>query len=277
MAELYGLDPAEAARWRSHFGVTDSEIVHDFVISQALRVLAPHADRFVFYGGTALSRTFLDGLRLSEDLDLLSIGPRKDAAALLDEALRLGLEEQFGAVEGQPRLTRVKTDTQACLYSVGELAIKIQLINGEHYTPWPRQTTQVSLRYDGLEDVTLTTYTPEAFVGAKTAAWCDRNAARDLYDLWALARRGYINADAAQTFQRCGPTSGYPRPWLFPGRPPSDEAWSDALGHLCVLQVGSQEAYRSVLDSWQAAVADAESSDVEPGGEGDGRWTQRVN
>ena len=83
-----------------------------------------------------------------------------------------------------------RANTQACLYGIADATVQIQLISGDDYTPWPREQNSVSLRYAGLADVRMTTYTPAAFVGAKTGAWCDagRDAPRDLYDLWAMSR-----------------------------------------------------------------------------------------
>lgn len=256
MAEWYGLAEADIAKWTAHFGVGEDQIRHDFVVSHMLRSLARDAGRFVFYGGTALSRTFLNGLRLSEDIDLLSVGLRGQAAVLLDEALRDGLERQFGLIRANPSLPDTKTDTQACLYTIADVTVQIQLIAGDTYTPWPRQLSQVSQRYTGLDDVVLTTYTPAGFVGAKTTAWCDttRNAPRDLYDLWALAQGGYIDVVAAQTFRQCGPTSGYPWPWMFPEQAPGQGEWEDALAHLGRLAVGPDEAYETVVTAWEAAV-----------------------
>lgn len=70
----YRLSPVDAVAQETHFGVARDQIELDFVISHVLAVLAGLRDRFIFYGGTALSRTILDGLRLSEDIDMLSVG-----------------------------------------------------------------------------------------------------------------------------------------------------------------------------------------------------------
>ena len=91
----------EFAAQGERFGVSRDQIEHDFVISRVLYALQPHAERFVFYGGTALSRTFLNGSRLSEDIDLLSIGPRQQVAGDLDRAIRTGLERDFGGEDAR--------------------------------------------------------------------------------------------------------------------------------------------------------------------------------
>jgi hypothetical protein len=257
---MWDLTEADAAAQEAHFGVARDQIEHDFVISHVLNAIARHADRFVFYGGTALSRTILKGLRLSEDIDLLSIGPRHETAAILDQAIRDGLERNFGLIEARPWMSEARRDTDACIFRIRDVQLQVQLIEGTDYSPWPRQRSEVSLRYTGLESVQLTTYTPEGFAGAKTSAWCDttRNAPRDLYDLWAMAEAGHITSRAAQTYKQFGPTGGYPRRWTFPSAPPSTDEWYDALGHQCIPAVGPNEAFDAVLAAWDTAVAEAE-------------------
>lgn len=258
----YELSEADALAQEEHFGVARDQILHDFVISHILAVLEPLADRFVFYGGTALSRTILDGLRLSEDIDMLSVGPRREVAQLIDDALTRGLQRGFGRVTAEPRLPEARTDTTACVYRVGGVQIQMQLIDGRHYTDWPLQQTPISQRYSGIPDAQLTTYTAEGFVGAKTIAWCDttRNAPRDLYDLWALAERGLINGAAAAVYRKHGPTGGFPGASAFPQRPPSSDQWQAALGHQCIPLVGPDEAFETVISAWERAARDASSA-----------------
>lgn len=254
----YALSEPDALAQEEHFGVARAQIEHDFVISHVLAALAPHAERFVFFGGTALSRTILDGLRLSEDIDLLSVGPRSTVATELDGAIRSGLERGFGEVTAAPGLPAVKADTSASVYVIGDVRVRIQLLDGRDFSEWPCQVSEVSQRYSGLPDLRLTTFTPTGFVGAKTAAWCDsdRNAPRDLYDLWALASAGYITTEAAVVYRRRGPTGGVPRRWAFPKTSPTESEWYDALGHQCIPEVGPDEAYETVVSAWEAAVED---------------------
>jgi len=247
-ADPFGLLAADLARWQAHFGVTADQVRHDYVISRVLEALAPHSDSFVFYGGTALSRTILNGLRLSEDIDLLSAISRSDAARIIDEALRFGLRERFGTVIATPNLTQTRKDTDACVYHIGPVDIQIQLINGAFYTPWPTQASTVAQRYADIPDIELTTYTPSAFVAAKTTAWGGRNAPRDLYDLWALSQRHFINSQAAAVFKSKGPTGGYPHRWSLPAKPPTEQAWQDALDHQCV---GKSQLLRRIELSWK--------------------------
>lgn len=89
---------------RARFGVDPGQVMHDFVISHVLSAISSESDKFVFYGGTALSRTHLDGLRLSEDIDLLSLGPRREAAFAIDRAITSSLSRHFEGVAGAPPL-----------------------------------------------------------------------------------------------------------------------------------------------------------------------------
>ena len=58
------------------FGVDDPQVRRDHVISHALAGLSTIEDgRLLFFGGTALARTRLPTLRLSEDLDLVALAP----------------------------------------------------------------------------------------------------------------------------------------------------------------------------------------------------------
>ncbi|MDR0284088.1 MAG: hypothetical protein LBI33_04260 [Propionibacteriaceae bacterium] len=63
MADWYGLTEAQAEAGATHVGVGEDQLHHDYAISHVLRALSRHSDWFVFYGGTALSRTILDGCR----------------------------------------------------------------------------------------------------------------------------------------------------------------------------------------------------------------------
>ena len=260
-ASLFELTTAEAAEWAARFGVAEAQVRHDHVLSHLLAVLARHADALVFYGGTALSRTFLPDLRLSEDIDLLTVGPRRDIAPVLDDAIRTVLEPAFGPVTADPWLSDARRDTQASILHIGDADVRMQLIDSRAYTPWPTQTATVSLRYQGLGDVRMTTLTSAGFVGAKTTAWCDttRNAPRDLYDLWALDRAGLIDADAARLFRRLGPTGGYPRERMLPTAPPTEAEWQAALAHQCIPQVTAHEAHEAVTAAWHRAITAADA------------------
>lgn len=82
------LDPDEEIAIAEHFGVSPKQVRRDHLISHLLGALSTHAaDRIVFFGGTALSRTFAPDGRLSEDIDLIATQSRRDTAELIEGAL----------------------------------------------------------------------------------------------------------------------------------------------------------------------------------------------
>jgi len=202
LSPRYVLHPEERSRWAAHFGVQPDQIDRDYVTSHLLVALSSCSDAFIFYGGTALSRTVLPNLRLSEDIDLLSVGDRRDVAPLIDNAIKSYMEPIFGPILADRWLAKTRRDTSPCLLHIGDVNIKVQLIDGTFTAQWPIQNSVIEQRYRGVPSITLHTYTPRSFVGAKTAAWVERGRVtpRDLYDLWALARDGWIDAQSHTFF-----------------------------------------------------------------------------
>ncbi|MGB7963516.1 MAG: hypothetical protein WCF12_11245 [Propionicimonas sp.] len=72
-----------------------------------------------------------------------------------------------------------------------------------------------------------------------------------------MSGRGYINAEAARTFAKAGPTGRYPSTSMMPKKPPARSEWSDALAHQCILQIDADEAYETVRTAWEDAKAAA--------------------
>lgn len=90
--------------------------------------------------------------------------------------------------------------------------------------------------------------TPAAFVAAKLAAWHDRKAPRDLYDLWALTQAGYLVQEAIDLYRRLGPTGKPPTARDFTELP-TTSAWTAALDHQGHTRVDPTLAVRAVNDS----------------------------
>lgn len=246
----------ERTFWAERFHVSLSQIDHDRAISHLLSAFSGVAGQFVFFGGTALARTVLPDLRLSEDIDLLSIGARRPVAESLDLAIQQSRDPALAGARADPWLSDARKDTEACILHLGDVDVRVQLVDGRFYTPWPTHMAHIEQRYKGIDRTSLRTYTPLAFVCAKTSAWTDatRNAPRDLYDLWALSTQGWINAEAAQLYKSMGPTGSYPFPSLLPSRPPSPAEWQAGLAHQCRVQVEADEAYDVVKRAWANAV-----------------------
>lgn len=247
----YRVAGSDIDRVRAMFGVGEAQVRRDFVISWMLWAIAESAPDVVFLGGTALSRTLLTELRLSEDIDLMPIGPRGQVATAIHDGLTSRLERGFGQVTADVALPDTRHPA-ASVYVVGGQHVRVQLVDRDSYA-WPWHLTPIYQRYEGCPAASMNTLTGEGFAAAKTAAWCERNAMRDLYDLWALADAGHITPAAADVFRRHGPTNQWPSPAVFPVGPPTEQQWRDALAHQCIPKVSPGEAYRTVVAAWKDA------------------------
>jgi hypothetical protein len=207
-----GLHPHDLATVTDRFGVAEEQVRRDHAISHVLGVLSRyHGDELIFFGGTALSQTYLRDERLSEDIDLITTGHRDDLAAVLTDEIGAALTRTHGRPAWSPGWSRSSDVDPAVLVTPEGLAIKIQLLRGTHYEPWPTRMHEIEQRYRDAPPANLRVPTLASFGGWKTAAWIDRRAARDLYDLWALSKVGALNSDAAALFARYGPTGHPPR------------------------------------------------------------------
>ncbi|WP_199521174.1 nucleotidyl transferase AbiEii/AbiGii toxin family protein [Jiangella anatolica] len=133
------LDPDEERSVASAFGVATSQVRRDHLISHVLAVLSERfADRLLFFGGTALSRTRVPNGRLSEDIDLIALGSRTQLAADLDGALPRALRREFPGSGWRPALSEVREEAEpASLIAPGGMTVRIQLLRRTGYPSWP--------------------------------------------------------------------------------------------------------------------------------------------
>jgi predicted nucleotidyltransferase component of viral defense system len=249
---LIVLDPAEAARIQEQFGVDDLQVRRDHLLSHLLAALARHAaDQVIFFGGTALGRTHLPNGRLSEDLDLIAVGRRSDVAAVLDRQLASAVRREYGRLRWAPALRRVRDVEPASLISADGLTVRVQLLNGAGYEPWPTELRDLEQRYSDAPPARLRVPTLAAFVAWKTVTWGDRQLPRDLYDLWALAERGAVDHAARALYVAHGPTGAPPPDYLFDDVPTVDD-WQRQLGGQTRLTVTPSEAAARVGAAWQS-------------------------
>lgn len=247
------LDPAEAATVAAQFGVSELQVRRDHLISHLLVVLGRRfTDDVVFFGGTALARTYLPAGRLSEDLDLITIPPRAQIVAEVERALATGVRREYGQLSWVPSLTAVTGSAPATLRSRDGLQVRVQLLDPLGYPRWPTALTLLHERYPDVPATTLRVPTLASFAAAKTAAWHDRRAARDLYDLWGLAGLGALDAEAAALFAQFGPTGRPPAPWMF-DRAPAIEDWRVQLGAQTRIAAEPDEALSVVKRAWGLA------------------------
>lgn len=235
------------------FGVGNAQVERDRLISHILAALSklPH-DQLTFFGGTALNRTHLHDLRLSEDIDLIALGSRPDIANGIDRVVSRALARDYGHVAWLPELVDTRHPDPAVL-QVADLQVQVQLLDGTGYPAWPTEVVSLYQRYEGVPAAKMRVPTLAAFAASKLAAWDERRAPRDLYDLWALAERGAITSEAVALFVKHGHTGRAPTPRMF-DTPPTVLEWETALGHQCIVKTSPDEALAVVKDAWLAGV-----------------------
>lgn len=234
------LDVSERLDIERRFGVGPDQVVRDHIISHALSAIASAAaDDVIFFGGTALSRTHLTELRLSEDIDLIALGDRRAIGARIESAITSRLQRTLGAVVFTPRLQDTH-EADPAVVQVGESRVQVQLLSALGYPAWPAEIVEVDQRYSDAPPARLKVLTRPAFVASKLAAWSDRAASRDLYDLWAMERAGMIDADAVTLFGAMGPYTSAAA--VSFAAVPSDDDWTTTLAHQGLVRVGPRDA-----------------------------------
>lgn len=246
------LPPDEENAIAERFGVARGQVRRDHLISHLLAAISIHAaDEVIFFGGTALSRTIAPHGRLSEDIDLIALGRRRDTAEKLETGLLRTMRREFPGLRWQPLLTAVRDTEPAVLTTTDGITVRLQLLRSEGYPPWPTTTASLVQRYSDAPPATLTVPTAAAFAAAKTVAWMDRAASRDLFDLWLLAQAGAISTEAARLFARHGPTTTPPTRALF-SHPPQESRWRRDLSGQTRLTITAHRAATIVGDTWDA-------------------------
>jgi predicted nucleotidyltransferase component of viral defense system len=247
------LDLVERDVVAARFGVASAQIERDYVLSLLLAALTQRfADDVIFFGGTALARTYLPQGRLSEDLDLIAVGHRRELAAQLDSVLPHALRRDYGGLTWRPALSEVRDTEPASLIDDQGMVVKVQLLKSDGYPSWPTEVRSLDQRYTTVGPAALAVPTLPAFAAWKTVAWCDRRAPRDLWDLWALAQIGAIGDAAAELYRVYGPTRVPQMNDLR--RPPGQDDWETQLGQQTRLDVSPQEALDVVRQHWAAVM-----------------------
>jgi predicted nucleotidyltransferase component of viral defense system len=246
------LDPDEEIAIAEQFGVARSQVRRDHLISHLLGALSEQAaDQVVFFGGTALSRTFAPDGRLSEDVDLIATRSRRDAAQLIEHTVLRATRREFPGLRWEPLLSAVRDTEPAVLITRDGLTVRMQLLRAEGYPAWPTAARNLVQRYSDAPPARLEVPTMASFAAAKTVAWTDRAASRDLYDLWLLVQAGAIDHAAAQLFRQYGPTNNPPTASMF-SRPLDETKWRLDLSGQTRLSITAGEALAAVREAWDA-------------------------
>ncbi len=243
------ISPSGIEEFAARFGAPDSQIVRDHLISHTLAAIAswPDRERITFFGGTALCRTWLPDLRLSEDIDLL-VDSTSDSEGLRTQISRR-LRREFPNLEWVRLGSQHQVDTWTM--TSDDIEIKVQLAQWRHgWETIPITSGSVRLRYSDLPDTAqLRVPTPSGFAAMKLMAWADRRTPRDLYDLAALADAGHIDQQASQLVKSI---AGYTpsRATLERTVPRTvKDAWHTELGHQTADPSSPDDCLRRVRDA----------------------------
>lgn len=215
----------EAIRERATaLSVPESQIRRDHLLSHLINSLRG-ADGLVFVGGTALNRTVLEDIRLSEDIDLHLLDHEPES--ILDRLVE-GVKLEYPAL--QSFKMQHAHDVQTFRLQEGLIHVRLQLIrNRPSWATLPTTISGVRLYYSDLPTaVEIPTPTCESFVAMKLNAWLDRSAPRDLFDLWKLAYLKCFNTTALELLE--GLLGRKIQVQEFVHHPSVDE-WTNELSH----------------------------------------------
>ncbi len=241
----------EISTLAARFRAPESQLVRDHLISHVIAALAqlpaPLRDTITFFGGTALCRTWLPDLRLSEDIDLLvdSTTVGSELTRLLTRSLRREFPDHQWLHIG------TRHDIATWDLVTADLGVRTQFVQWRHgWHAIPTTPTPVLLRYSDLPaSAVLTVPTPSGFAAMKLMAWFDRHTPRDLYDLAALADAGHIDQAACNLVRAIARFT--PNPTTREARVPQavEAAWRTELGHQMAITRSAPECHALVRDA----------------------------
>jgi len=120
------LDADEEHAVAEQFGVARTMVRRDHLISHLLAALSEHlADQVLFFGGTALSRTFVPDGRRSEDIDLIALGSRRKVAEIMERTLPHATRREYPGLRWRPSLTEVCDIAPAILSTPDGTSVRI--------------------------------------------------------------------------------------------------------------------------------------------------------
>jgi len=239
----------ERDRWASLFGVAPQQIDKDHLVSHLLAGIAtsPVADDVVFFGGTALARTHLGRVRVSEDIDLWADSPRQILDLLADKLPGRVRREYPGLRFDQA------TPSEGSAVARDGTRVRIQVIayGVEYASCVSTERRAIELRYGDLDQskAILTVPVRSSFVAMKHLAWAERAAPRDLVDLVALAEGGAFDRDVDATV-RCIRGFGVRRDEFRSIPQRTRNAWQTDLAHQMGHPPDPGRALSTVRSEW---------------------------
>lgn len=224
-------------------GVPARQLVRDHLLSHLIHSLQDVQDG-VFIGGTALHRTHLPDVRLSEDLDLHLLDG--DPNAIVQNLLRAARLEFPGL-----SADRVRGPVFTSYLNDDRVRVRIQIV--ERRSEWaalPAHPTPVRLYYSDLPaSVELIVPTPASFGALKLAAYVDRKSPRDLFDLRHLAEHDWLESEALELTGHLLRRKPFPQEFA---KPPSPEVWSTELAHQIAVPGTPEESLHVVFETLAA-------------------------
>lgn len=143
---MMNLDERDAVA--TQFGVAAEQVERDHLISHLLAFLSrKFGERIQFIGGTALARTHLPDGRLSEDIDLIALGDRKQVALDLDVALPRAVARSHGRLTVEPELSWTADTLPVLLRPADGRPVRLQLLSSRDRILWPTECRALVQRY----------------------------------------------------------------------------------------------------------------------------------
>jgi hypothetical protein len=102
---------------------------------------------------------------LSEDIDLIAVDHREDLAGILLKDINTALARTHGRITWSPGWSRNSDVDPAVAVTADGIGIKIQLLRGARYEPWPTETREIEQRYRDTPSAILRVPTLLAFAG----------------------------------------------------------------------------------------------------------------
>ncbi len=240
------IDARERQKIQDLFSVNEAQVNRDHAISHVLAALQQIKTRFVFFGGTALSRTFLVEGRLSEDIDLYSSD--RQALCLEMDGLPNLLEEEFPQANWNVLPSRTKDSEYSLLVCDSSIQIRVQIVdsNTRGWQKVPTELSEMRQRYSDAPPAKLFTPTFDGFVAMKVLAWFDRRTPRDLFDLEGLSWKEPVTENARKLIEQL---RGFRVSGEMMNRPVVG-AWREELAHQTKLKTTAEESLRRVLEWW---------------------------
>ena len=238
----------EVSEWAGRLGVAEQQVRHDHLVSHLIAGLEGIED-LVFFGGTALSRTYLEDRRLSEDIDLY-LDPHQppDQGEVLAQ-LQQATQREFPGLDTE-RLRRV-SDVTTYAVSYEGLAVVIDVVGARpEHRAYEVAGKAVTLRYSDLPSAArLLVPTIASFGAMKLGAYEDRHAARDLFDLDALVAIAGVTPTSLTILKRARGFGPVKHQYEDRYRP-TDIEWRTQLDH----QTGELGDPQEALDAVRSAL-----------------------